>query len=77
MGYSGACRQAVAASFQTFPVGEDAFAGLERWKEWQRLLDYAHLVVLTRPGDTPAPRGAPPLARCQADCAHVQLYCGM
>lgn len=39
-------------------LGEDAFAGLERWKEWQRLLDYAHLVVLTRPGDTPVPRGA-------------------
>ena len=39
-------------------LGEDAYAGLERWKEWQRLLDYAHLVVLTRPGDTPAPRGA-------------------
>jgi len=36
-------------------VGEDAFAGLERWKEWQRLLDYAHIVVLTRPGDTAAP----------------------
>jgi len=39
-------------------LGEDAYAALERWKEWQRLLDYAHLVVLTRPGDTPAPRGA-------------------
>jgi nicotinate-nucleotide adenylyltransferase len=39
-------------------VGEDAFAGLERWKEWRRLLDYAHIVVLTRPGDTPVPRGA-------------------
>lgn len=36
-------------------VGEDAFAGLERWKDWQRLLDYAHLAVLTRPGDTAAP----------------------
>ena len=36
-------------------LGEDAFAGLERWKEWQRLLDYAHIAVLTRPGDTAAP----------------------
>ena len=36
-------------------VGEDAFAGLERWKEWQRLLDYAHIAVLTRPGDTAPP----------------------
>ena len=39
-------------------LGEDAFAGLERWKEWQRLLDYAHIVVLTRPGDTAAPGAA-------------------
>jgi len=36
-------------------LGEDAFATIERWKEWLRLLDYAHIVVLTRPGDTPAP----------------------
>jgi nicotinate-nucleotide adenylyltransferase len=39
-------------------VGEDAFSGLERWKEWQRLLDYAHIAVLTRPGDTPSPGAA-------------------
>lgn len=39
-------------------LGEDAFAGLERWKEWRLLLDYAHIAVLTRPGDTPAPGAA-------------------
>ena len=39
-------------------VGEDAYAGFERWKEWQRLLDYAHVVVLTRPGDSPSPGAA-------------------
>lgn len=39
-------------------LGEDAFAGLERWKEWRRLLDYAHVAVLTRPGDTPVPGAA-------------------
>jgi nicotinate-nucleotide adenylyltransferase len=38
-------------------VGEDAFAGLERWKDWQLLLDYAHIAVLTRPGATPVPPG--------------------
>lgn len=37
-------------------IGEDAFSALDRWKDWQRLLDYAHLAVLTRPGDTPPPR---------------------
>ncbi len=46
-------------------VGEDAFAGLERWKEWPRLLDYAHVVVLTRPGDTSAP--GPALAAWTAE----------
>lgn len=30
-------------------IGTDAFAGLERWHQWQRLFDYAHLVVMTRP----------------------------
>jgi nicotinate-nucleotide adenylyltransferase len=31
-------------------MGMDAFAGLERWHQWQQLFDYAHLVVMTRPG---------------------------
>ncbi|QSB02335.1 nicotinate-nucleotide adenylyltransferase [Methylomonas sp. EFPC1] len=31
-------------------IGADAFAGLERWHQWQRLFDYAHIVVMTRPG---------------------------
>lgn len=35
-------------------VGEDAFAGLRSWREWERLADVAHLVVVGRPGD-PAP----------------------
>jgi len=31
-------------------VGADAFAGLESWRQWRQLFDYAHLVVMTRPG---------------------------
>ncbi len=31
-------------------IGADAFAGLERWHQWQRLFEYAHVVVMTRPG---------------------------
>lgn len=31
-------------------VGADAFVGLETWYQWRRLFDYAHLVVMTRPG---------------------------
>ena len=34
-------------------VGMDAFLGLESWKGWQSLLDYAHLLVLKRPGYQP------------------------
>lgn len=31
-------------------IGTDAFAGLQRWHRWQALFDYAHVVVMTRPG---------------------------
>lgn len=31
-------------------VGADAFAGLEKWHKWRHLFDYAHVVVMTRPG---------------------------
>lgn len=31
-------------------IGADAFAGLDRWHQWRRLFDYAHVVVMTRPG---------------------------
>ncbi|WP_432746183.1 nicotinate-nucleotide adenylyltransferase [Methylobacter sp. G7] len=31
-------------------IGTDAFKYLTGWYEWQRLFDYAHIVVMTRPG---------------------------
>lgn len=31
-------------------IGSDAFSQIDQWQQWQRLLEYAHLVVLTRPG---------------------------
>ncbi|RRQ21257.1 nicotinate-nucleotide adenylyltransferase [Thiohalobacter thiocyanaticus] len=31
-------------------LGEDAFAGLDGWHQWQRLPELAHLLVMTRPG---------------------------
>jgi nicotinate-nucleotide adenylyltransferase len=30
-------------------IGADQLTQLDRWKDWQKLLDYAHLCVLTRP----------------------------
>lgn len=31
-------------------LGADAFGGLNTWHRWRELLDYAHLVVVGRPG---------------------------
>lgn len=31
-------------------LGMDAFLGLPRWHRWEELTDYAHIVVLDRPG---------------------------
>lgn len=31
-------------------IGTDAFKGLAAWHQWQCLFDYAHIVVMTRPG---------------------------
>lgn len=36
-------------------MGADAFAHLHTWNRWQQLLDYAHLVVVTRPRADPQP----------------------
>jgi len=33
-----------------FLVGQDAFAALKTWKDWERLLTLCHFVVMTRPG---------------------------
>ncbi len=33
-----------------FIMGADSFAGLPRWKDWQSLTNYAHLLVVSRPG---------------------------
>jgi nicotinate-nucleotide adenylyltransferase len=33
-------------------VGSDAFRNLDKWRDWQRLLEYAHIVVASRPNAT-------------------------
>lgn len=38
-------------------LGQDAANHLDRWHEWQRLLDLAHLVVMTRPDAEPGYSG--------------------
>lgn len=40
-------------------MGMDAFVSLERWHQWQQIFDYAHVVVITRPGfDLPSDLGS-------------------
>ena len=39
-----------AATPLVLVVGCDAFLGLERWHRWQQLFDFAHIVVMARPG---------------------------
>jgi len=33
-------------------LGDDAFAKIDSWKNWQQLLDYAHIVTIKRKGDS-------------------------
>lgn len=40
-------------------VGTDAFAGFDRWKEWQRIPGLAHIVVVRRPGTALDPESEP------------------
>jgi len=39
-------------------MGLDAFAGLDSWYQWQRLIELAHIVVMQRPGGQLAKTGA-------------------
>lgn len=34
----------------TMVVGMDSFISLPRWHQWQRILNYAHVLVVSRPG---------------------------
>lgn len=36
-------------------IGGDAFNQLTSWHQWQKLFDYAHVVILNRPGYLPPP----------------------
>jgi len=49
-------------------IGADAFAGLPTWREWRALFDYAHIVVLARPG-----HGADVPAELQAEVAERRV----
>ena len=33
-------------------LGRDAFNKIDSWKDWEELLDYAHIIVANRPGES-------------------------
>ena len=39
-------------------MGADGLADLHRWKNWRTLTDFAHLVIVQRPGHSPQPSPA-------------------
>ncbi|MEP1214701.1 MAG: nicotinate-nucleotide adenylyltransferase [Marinobacter sp.] len=63
-------------------LGTDSFAGFDRWQEWQRIPELAHIVVVRRPGPGLTPGSVPARllaersvsgveALCQAPCGHI------
>ena len=49
------CAEIAAETPLLLFIGTDAFNGLTDWYRWQALFDYAHIVVMTRPGFKPEP----------------------
>lgn len=54
-----ALRAELPAASLCLILGMDAFLGIERWSRWERLVEFAHLIVMQRPGqdlDAASPR---------------------
>ncbi len=51
-------RREVGESPILLALGQDAANQLHRWHEWHRLIDLAHLVIMTRPHSRPRYSGA-------------------
>ncbi len=51
-------------------MGADAFAALEEWHQWERILDLCHIIVMARPGILLPQEGALAelLDNARADC---------
>jgi nicotinate-nucleotide adenylyltransferase len=50
-------RAELAGTSMCLLIGMDAFRELSSWHRWREILDYAHLVVMTRQGVLPPERG--------------------
>ena len=58
-------RQEQPQASLNFVLGADAWNALPRWHRWQELLDYANLVIATRPGVTLTDIPELAAARCE------------
>lgn len=45
-------RQEFADDALCLILGRDAFNKIDSWKDWEELLDYAHIIVANRPGES-------------------------
>jgi nicotinate-nucleotide adenylyltransferase len=66
-------RQELPAQPLCLIIGLDAFVQLNTWHRWERLIELAHIAVMTRPGLRSAPAGevAALLERCLVDDPQV------
>lgn len=66
-------RQELPAQPLCLIIGLDAFVQLNTWHRWERLVELAHIAVMTRPGLRSAPAGevAALLERCLVDDPQV------
>jgi nicotinate-nucleotide adenylyltransferase len=56
-------------------VGTDSFAGFDRWQEWRRIPELAHIIVVVRPGsDIPGESAAADLLSVRAAESVDELY---
>lgn len=57
-------------------VGTDAFAGFDRWREWQQIPELAHVVIVRRPGPALDPSGEPARLLAERSVAGVEALRG-
>lgn len=50
-------RAEMAATSLSLLIGMDAFREFSSWHRWREILEYSHLVVMTRPGKEPPDQG--------------------
>lgn len=55
-------------------MGSDQYAHLNRWRDWRRLTDYAHLVVFPRKGTSAEPHPDVPIQLDGCDCRFEELF---